>query len=79
MTKRRKVVGEGDGKNEGVKWTGKKSGAGVWDGEEGCCWWMVHEGARVNRERDRKESAGQWKLPRRKATETVGETWLRQR
>ena len=45
-------------------------------GEEGCCWWRADESARVNQERGRKESAGQWKLPRRKATETVGWTWL---
>ena len=67
MRKRRKVVGEGDGKSEGVERMGKKGGAGVWD--MGGRVLLVAGSGRCeseSRESGRKESAGQWKLPSRK-------------
>ena len=54
----------------------KKGGAGVWDGEEGCCWWRAQEGARVNQERGRIERAWDSGNCREERTETVGWTWL---
>ena len=52
------LLGRETGKVERM---GKKREAGVWGKR-----WRAQEGARVNQERGRIESAGQWKLPRRK-------------